>query len=555
MLIYRDAVERVPVGGFLRACSTAARAAADHDARTAVLIDVGMIEAALADLRMPVADDDPSTTADLRGASLAAARLFCGSGGARELDAALACLHDQPLPPELELRTPEGYAYYALDPRSYAAAARRLAATTGPGRLVCVGLRSIGTSLAAVVAATFEAAGRTVESLTLRPRGHPFARRPEATPALRHWLEARADATFLVVDEGPGLSGSSFCGTAAFLGGLGVSDAQIAFFPSHRPDPAAFVSAEARDRWPRHAVWHVPSACDAADAPWPQGSRDISGGAWRSLLYPGGETWPAVLPWQERRKLLEAGATPVLHKFAGLGRFGARALARSQALAAAGLTPAPLGLRQGYLAQAFVPGAPLRCDQADGGFLRWAARYLGHLGASEVTGDAARPEALVPMATTNIQEALGIDAAATLERHASALPPAPAIALDGRVLPHEWLRTAGGFLKTDALDHHADHGYPGPADLAWDVAAIGVEFDLTPAMRRDFVAAAATTLGDPRLPTRLPFYAVAYLAYRTGHAAFAAGSLGGSPDGARMRRALTRYQALLAAAIARLQAS
>lgn len=553
MLIYRDAVERVRTGGFLRRCRAAARDAADQHDRTRVLIDVGMIEAALTDIAMPEADDVPERTANLRDASLAAGRLFCGSDDGQALQAALHRLERQPLPGELELRTPEGYAYYALDPRSYADAARAFDAGAVPGRVVCIGLRSIGTSLSAVVTATLAAAGRPVESLTLRPRGHPFARRPETTRALRRWLAERAGAMFLIVDEGPGQSGSSFCGTAAFLCELGVPDEQIAFFPSHRPDPASFVSAAARERWQHHAAWHVPLvACDVAGVP---GSRELSGGAWRGLLYPVGTPWPAVLPWQERRKFLSPGPEPVLHKFVGLGRFGDRALARASALAAAGLTSQPSGLRDGFLAQMFVPGRPLRRNEGEGAFLRWAARHLGHLAAHAATGEPARPDALLPMARVNIEEALGLDAAAALELHAATLPPAPAVELDGRVLPHEWLRTATGFLKTDANDHHADHGFPGPADIAWDVAAVGVEFDLTPAMHREFVAAAAAAVRDQALAARLTFYEAAYLAYRTGCAAAASESLGSGPEGSRMRRALARYRALLETAAARLQAA
>ncbi len=119
---------------------------------------------------------------------------------------------------------------------------------------------------------------------------------------------------------------------------------------------------------------------------------------------------------------------------------------------------------------------------------------------------------------------------------------APEVALDARVRPHEWLRTDGGFLKTDALDHHRDHFYPGPADIAWDVAGLIAEFDL-PAGEVGELAAAA--LGDPGLPRRLPFHRAAYLAARAGEAAFAAQSLGGGLDGRRAQRALARYRRLL----------
>jgi hypothetical protein len=471
------------------------------------------------------------------------------------LAAALERLAALPLPAGLGLKTPEGFAYYGLHPETYLAAARGFAAAKAPARAVCIGLRGIGASLSAVVAAGLEAEeGWAVESLTLRPRGHPFARRPVLDHDLAGRLAARAGAWFLIVDEGPGLSGSSFCGTAACLAELGVPDERIVFFPSHQPDPEALVDEAARRRWPMHASCHIAfSAAVLDDPPWPADAAELSGGAWRDRLYAPGEPRPAVLPWQERRKLLSTAPRPVLHKFVGLGRFGARARARAEALAVAGLAPPVLGLSQGYLMQAFVPGRPLRRNEGDGTFLRFAARYLGHLGRCGSTGESARPTSLLPMALANIQEALGHRPPAALERHAAALPEAPAVELYGRVLPHEWLRLDdGSHLKTDALDHHADHGFPGPADIAWDVAGLLVEFDLTEPMATEFVAAAGATVSDPSLSQRLPFYEVAYLAWRCGFTAFAADSLKGAPDGLRMRRACARYRALLAQRLARL---
>ncbi len=46
------------------------------------------------------------------------------------------------------------------------------------------------------------------------------------------------------------------------------------------------------------------------------------------------------------------------------------------------------------------------------------------------------------------------------------------------MLPHEWLLTATGYMKTDALDHHDDHFLPGCQNIAWDVACASVEFEL-----------------------------------------------------------------------------
>ncbi len=46
------------------------------------------------------------------------------------------------------------------------------------------------------------------------------------------------------------------------------------------------------------------------------------------------------------------------------------------------------------------------------------------------------------------------------------------------MLPHEWIRTASGFLKTDAVDHQDDLFFPGCQDIAWDIAGAIVEFGI-----------------------------------------------------------------------------
>jgi hypothetical protein len=109
------------------------------------------------------------------------------------------------------------------------------------------------------------------------------------------------------------------------------------------------------------------------------------------------------------------------------------------------------------------------------------------------------------------------------------------------MLPHEWLRTSSGYLKLDGLDHHDDHFFPGPRDVAWDVAGTCVEFELGPAARWQFVERYRCESRDETIAARLPSYAVAYLAFRTGYATMAAESLGWTPDGRRFAALARRY--------------
>jgi hypothetical protein len=112
----------------------------------------------------------------------------------------------------------------------------------------------------------------------------------------------------------------------------------------------------------------------------------------------------------------------------------------------------------------------------------------------------------------------------------------PAIAVDGRMLRHEWIETAADPMKTDALDHHADHFFPGRQDIAWDVAGLAIETGL------DLGEALAVSLPDPDLPLLMPFYRTAYAAWRTGYCTLAAQSLPDGPDRRGFERLATRYR-------------
>jgi hypothetical protein len=347
------------------------------------------------------------------------------------------------------------------------------------------------------------------------------------------------------------------------LAGLGIPDRRITLFPSHLPDPAGFVSRTARERWSLHEKAHAPfETAFPAGAPWGEEARDLSGGGWRGLVYADERAWPAVHPWHERRKYLaDAGdGSAVLHKFAGLGGHGARAHRRAAALAEAGFTPPVLGLSRGFLRQAWIGGArPLTRRDAGPAFLDFVTTYLGHLGRHHATGEAADTRSLVEMLCLNVTDELGEDHTLDINRlvqHITKSGEVSAVAVDGRMLPHEWLLTpAGAYLKADAIDHHADHFFPGPvADIVWDLAGLAAEFGLPDATAGDIASALGSATGDPTLPARLPFHQAAYVAFRLGYATLAAATLAGTADGARMGRLRRRYRRQLERAVERLSA-
>jgi hypothetical protein len=117
--------------------------------------------------------------------------------------------------------------------------------------------------------------------------------------------------------------------------------------------------------------------------------------------------------------------------------------------------------------------------------------------------------------------------------------------LDARMFPHEWIETSTGYLKVDPLDHHDDHFFPGPQDIAWDVAGTIVEFQLDSAAENYFLECYERNSADRNISTRLPFYRLAYLAFRFGYSDLAMHSLEGTEDAARFRKDWAPYKALL----------
>jgi hypothetical protein len=230
----------------------------------------------------------------------------------------------------------------------------------------------------------------------------------------------------------------------------------------------------------------------------------------------------------------------------GLGGAGQGKLERALALADTGFGSAPIALAHGFLVQRFEPGVPVGLEPPPAELLETMARYLAWV-RSGYPAPEAPPAELRTMMETNVSEGLGEAARAQLARRLETVgtPTEAPTWLDGRMLPHEWLRTPAGYRKSDAVDHHDDHFFPGPQDIAWDVAGTCLELGLERDARRGFIERYRRTSGDARVAARLPFHALAYLAFRLGYATLASESLGATPDGVRFHGQAERYRRLL----------
>ena len=580
MLVYGDPEPRTEdaraklagIGRALRGAAAMPAGIARHAALVSAFIDAGALAQGVADAGFDARGGRDGRCAAADAAAALATRLaaavrcswdsrfarFAPPTDALAFDAAA-------LPATVRTRRAEGFAFYALYPEAYLAAAAEAAADLPAAeRTTVIGIRSIGAALGALVAAALGAAPPT----TLRPVGHPFRRELSVAADLEAALLADPAAGFAVADEGPGLSGSSFGAVADFLEDRGVAPGRIRFFPSHGGAPGPQAGPRHRDRWrrarrhtaefdaliaPRLAGWTADLAGDA-DGPL----EEISGGAWRRLRYRREADWPPANVQAERRKFLlrTGGGRTWLLKFAGLGRDGERKLDRARALGAAGFSPAVAGFRHGFLVEEWVAEArPLDPAGQDARTLaERVGRYLGFraLRFPADAGQGAPLAALRAMARHNTAESLGEAWARRLEQRTAGLegfePALRRVETDNRLHAWEWLSLPDGrLLKADALDHHAAHDLVGCQDIAWDVAGAVCELDLG-GERAALLAAverAAARAVDPALIGALT---PCYLAFQLGaHAMAAHGAPPGEAD--RLAAAVARYGGLLRRAL------
>lgn len=566
----RDAFERLDE--MLRGLGRLPAGIERHAVLVAALIDAGELAQGLADAQFEdLGHDARSGLTDALMALLigiaSCVRRSWRTGfrqlGSLPAEAELRSVMSHPLPDAITTKAAEGFSLYGLYPETYLEAAGALHKAERP--TLVIGLRSIGAPLAAVVAAGSDLRN----AVTLRPAGDPFNREIRLADSLSAEILAGKDARYAVVDEGPGLSGSSFGAVADFLEDAGVAPERIHFFPSHAGMPGGCSSERHWLRWQkarRHVVdigemlIHQPKRPEHRLETWaaaligpPTGEMmEISGGWWREIRYSREAEWPPVKPQLERRKfLLPTADGRWLLRFVGLGSMGERKLSRARSLHAAGFTPEVAGFRHGFLVERWIDGA-VSLDREFGDrdrVVEQVGRYLGfrarHFEAGAEQG--ASVTALAEMARFNTAQMLGDDAArglAPLLRDAGLLQGAVRrVETDNRLHAWEWLYAPDGrLLKTDSLDHHAGHDLIGCQDVAWDIAGATVELNLSESECQRLCRIVAGQSGHPVDAALLALLTPCYLAFQMADHAMAANSVAPeSAEARRLRTAVDRY--------------
>ncbi|HYC92779.1 MAG TPA: hypothetical protein VEO54_26455 [Thermoanaerobaculia bacterium] len=367
------------------------------------------------------------------------------------------------MPDSIEVKEPEGYAFYAVYPELYVKAAeavRHLASSW-----TVIGIRSIGTSLGAAVAAALPNA----RFVTVRPTGHPYARELHPSPYEESVLAQPAGA-YAIVDEGPGLSGSSFAAVAQWLERRGVPRGRMVFFPSHAGEPGRMASEETR------ALWRDirKSFVDFQSLGLFEGARELHGGSRRKYRL------------DDR-----------LAKFNGLGVRGDEMYARACELAEAGFAPPVTGRHRGFLLTRWLEQShPVHVLPST------VARYLAFRNDEwPATRGGASAQQLAEMARFNA----GLDLSAYVTEVEDT---ARRVVTDNKLHAEEWIAAPDGtILKCDGVDHHAAHDLIGCQDLAWDLAGARVELGL------DVTDSVARMTGRSWSPRVLHFYTVCYRAF------------------------------------------
>jgi hypothetical protein len=434
------------------------------------------------------------------------------------------------LPTSLSVSPPEGFAYYALHPLSYVDALLNLGVRFRNAAVI--GIRSIGTTLGAVVLAGLKSMEVNAARTTVRPTGHPYNRVTEFDESQKKWIaqQCAGGAHFFVVDEGPGMSGSSFLSVGDALLKAGVELSKITFLCSRMPDPASLTARDGATRWPAFQ-----SVCVAANRRLPEGADQfIAGGIWRRRVFGDERNWPPSWTQMERLKFLSDDGQRLL-KFEGFGRFGKEVHARAQAVAGSQFGPEPMAAEDGFSIYPLVKGELLQPGNLSPEVIARIAEYCAFR-KKELRSEAASSKDLEAMLRFNLREEFGGD---DLDQQLEIVHP---VVADGRMLPHKWLRKNNGeLLKVDNASHGDDHFFPGPTDIAWDLAGAIVEWGMDAGVTEQFLNCYRKESGDDP-GHRLPAYLLAYSVFRMGYCKMAAEAMRGSSEESRLADAYLHFR-------------
>jgi hypothetical protein len=493
----------------------------DHDGLLNCLVRAGELECALADLGSPELPRAAQAVDALAAITLQPEL----RGPACDVLAAFSNLQ---LPPAVSISHAEGFSYYGLHPLDFWDLAWQTGVNGPPAAVI--GIRSIGTTLSSVVCRALCCLGKYAERITVRPEGTPYHRRLQFTAEQLQWVrdhQQRA-SKFIVIDEGPGFSGSSFAAVGRALRQAGVPNPQILFLGSRSPESAELGSRLDPD-------WSTFSFCAVVPNTRIPAAAKLycAGGSWRQSRFASPQDWPACWTQLERNKYFSADGGS-LFKFEGFGRYGEMVYERALQLAQAGFGPSVLGHDSGFIEYAIVPGQPGRPVDCNAASLKRLAEYCAFRASAQAAA-APSPVNIESMLAHNLRVEFGLD------QHELNLPLEKLAIADSRMMPHEWIAADGQLIKTDGASHGDDHLFPGPTDIAWDLASVIVEWNLGRGQREYFLGEYQRRSGD-KPESRLPAYLLAYSVFRMACCRMGAAAMAPWDESYRLKREYRRHR-------------
>lgn len=371
---------------------------------------------------------------------------------------------------EIEMKIPEGFTFYQLFPEQYAVAAHKWMTAHKPtGVIIVIGLRSIGTTLSAVVTNELQKAGWEVRRITARPSGPPFDRKLR----LPEWVTSEG-SVFLIVDEGPGMSGSSFAAARRAIG----SNREVHFFPSHNGPPGAAATEETRRIWRETPRWTA--TLEETSIQKPEGARFVG----PSLPWPFDLSGGAVQCAQ--RAAAESCGIPIIEA------------------------------RDGWIVFERVEGKAATFAEIE----EILPRHIAVLAGEEI--DLCETyERVRFMIEANIEKAFGLKRSFETEH----LPHRRRITGDGRVGPGNWIKANGRIWKRDTTGRGLSHFVAYRVPVVWDVAQAILLWKLSPHEEKRFCAA-CHSCGVEFSRDELTFWKFAVAAYELGKAVMLRGETG-----------------------------
>jgi hypothetical protein len=263
----------------------------------------------------------------------------------------------------------------------------------------------------------------------------------------------------------------------------------------------------------------------------------VGGGEWRKFMVDGSRPWPESWTQMERLKFLSPDRQ-TFFKFEGMGPSGADVRERAFTLADAGFSTKVADTGDGFLAYDMLNEKRLQIEDVSQSLLEHFARYCAFR-VSEFPAPQSEPAELGRMLEFNVHQEFGreltLDEGELISRN-------PVLA-DGRMQPYEWLATSDGrFVKTDAISHGDNHFFPGPCDIAWDLAGAAVEWGLDPGAL-NFLLARFRDYSGKDASKQLPRHMLAYSVFRLGFCKMAISTVLGTEEEPRLRSSYLHYRA------------